>query len=170
MSERKGLKMKTMLAAVFASAALALTACGDHDHDHNEGDNHSHNNSTAGAHAHDDGDDHDHARDPMHMHEIGKLTLNGLELKVTQSSHPVAGKSIEFKIDGRPEGSVVRGWLEDESGKKLTPSAKEHAHGADDVWIEAKLPATFPAQIHFALEFEKDGNAEIGKLPVRMNH
>lgn len=128
-------------------------AAGDgHDHDH-DGDDHDHEGEDHDDHDHgdhDDHDDHDHGDE----HELGSVTIDGAEFKVSISGEiePNAETHIDLVQTGGPKPAAVRLWIGIESGagslKSKADGHDNHFHGHADV------PAQIPANAALWIEVE----------------
>ena len=136
-------------------------AAGDgHDHDH-DGDDHDHEGEDHDDHDHGDDDDHDHGDHDDHddhdhgdAHELGSVTIDGAEFKVSISGEiePNAETHIDLVQTGGPKPAAVRLWIGIESG---SGSLKSKADGHDNHFHgHAEVPAQIPANAALWIEVE----------------
>ena len=133
-------------------------AAGDgHDHDH-DGDDHDHEGEDHDDHDHGDHDDHDHGDHDDHdhgdAHELGSVTIDGAEFKVSISGEiePNAETHIDLVQTGGPKPAAVRLWIGIESG---SGSLKSKADGHDNHFHgHAEVPAQIPANAALWIEVE----------------
>ncbi len=133
-------------------------AAGDgHDHDH-DGDDHDHEGEDHDDHDHGDHDDHDHDDHDDHdhgdAHELGSVTIDGAEFKVSISGEiePNAETHIDLVQTGGPKPAAVRLWIGIESG---SGSLKSKADGHDNHFHgHAEVPAQIPANAALWIEVE----------------
>ncbi|MCA8938842.1 MAG: hypothetical protein KDB07_03500 [Planctomycetes bacterium] len=133
-------KTLAIAAALAFGLTMTLGACkDDHDHDHDHGDDktttdhgHDHGKTTGGASTKtDDGHEHMHEHGDG-GHVLGKATINGVEVEVTQLKDLTSGDLIDFKFVVKGDGAL-RAWFGDAGGKLSEGSApdKPHAHNKE---------------------------------------